>query len=70
VVVIPIPFWRCEKCRREHDSLEKAEACEAGHLIPTSVGVKSYTVRPYPYSLEVLFSDGKTRIYNAEDLGG
>ena len=67
---MPIPFWRCEKCRREYDSLEKAESCESGHLIPIEVSVKSYSIRPYPYSLEITFSDGEAKTYNAEDMGG
>ena len=67
---MPIPFFRCEKCNREFDSLEGAEECEDAHLVPVEVRVKRYTVKPYPYSLEVMFSDGKVRIYNAESLGG
>lgn len=66
----PIPFFRCEKCRREYDSIGGAEGCEAGHLIPVAVAVGSYSIRPHPYSLEVTFSDGSVRIYNAESMGG
>ena len=67
---MPISFWRCAKCRREHDSFESAEKCENGHLIPVEVSIKNHSIRPYPYSLEVTFSDGKAKIYNAEDMGG
>lgn len=67
---MPIPFWRCEKCHREYDSPGEAGACEAGHMEPVAVRAHRYTVRPYPYAVELTFADGKTRIYNAEDLGG
>lgn len=65
-----IPFYRCEKCRREFPTREAAEQCEADHLVPVSATVISYTVKPYPYSVEITFSNGEKRIYNAEDLGG
>jgi len=67
---IPIAFYRCEKCRREYPSSEAAEQCEAEHLIPVSATVKSYSTRRYPYSVEITFSNGEKRIYNAEDMGG
>ena len=44
--------------------------CETGHLAPIAVIVKSYSMKPHPYSVEVIFSNGETKIYNAEDLGG
>lgn len=69
-VAIPIPFYRCEKCRREHDSREGAEQCEASHHRPVSVEIKQYTHRPYPYALNVTFEDGAVKVYNAEDMGG
>jgi hypothetical protein len=67
---IPIPFYRCERCRREFDSREEAENCERGHLKPVSVQAKQYTIRPHLYSVEVTFENGEKRIYNADDLGG
>jgi hypothetical protein len=67
---LPIPFYRCEKCRREFDRRADAERCEAAHLAPVSVTAKRYTVKPHPYSVDVLFTDGKDRTYNADDLGG
>lgn len=67
---MPIPFFRCEKCRKEFNSYEDAEKCENSHLVPIEVSIKTHSFRPYPYSLEVLFSDGKAKIYNAEELGG
>lgn len=66
---MPIPFFRCEKCRREFDSREGAERCEDAHPTPVSAVVAGYGIHPYPYSLEVTFSDGKSRIYNAENMG-
>ena len=67
---MPVPFWRCEKCRREFDSREGAEGCEAGHLLPVSAVVVGYGIRSYPYSLEVTFNNGGKKIYNAEEMGG
>lgn len=52
---MPIPFWRCAKCRREHDSYDGAEKCEQGHLIPIEVSVKSHSIRPYPIRWRSLF---------------
>ncbi|MDL2327514.1 hypothetical protein LJC64_02490 [Ruminococcaceae bacterium OttesenSCG-928-A11] len=66
----PVPFWRCEKCHREHGRIEDARQCEAAHLEPVSVTARRYTVKPHPYQVDVLFTDGKSRVYNAEDLGG
>ena len=67
---MPIPFFKCGKCGRTFDTFEGALACEEGHLIPTSVSVKSYSMKPFPYSVEITFESGEKRIYNAEDLGG
>lgn len=67
---MPIPFYRCEKCRREFDSIEGAKACEDAHLTVVSATVKTYSIRPFPYSLEITFNNGEKRIYNSEDLGG
>ena len=41
-----IPFYRCEKCRREFPTREAAEQCEADHLIPVSAAVRSYSTKP------------------------
>ena len=67
---MPIEFYRCAKCRREFERREDAEKCENGHLLPVSVTVKLYTIKPYPYSVIVTFSNGETQVYNAENLGG
>lgn len=67
---MPIPFFRCERCGRLHDTEPSAIECEASHLDPVSVSVKQFTHRPYPYALYVTFTDGITKIYNAEEMGG
>lgn len=67
---MPISFFRCDKCRKTFDSYEDAEACEDAHLRPVAVEVKSYSTRPYPYSVEITFYNGEKHIYNAENLGG
>ena len=67
---MPVPFFKCVKCGRTFDSFEGAEACENAHPYPVSVEIKSHSIRPFPYSVEITFSNGERRIYNAEDLGG
>lgn len=64
----PVPFYRCGKCRKEFDSLENAQRCEDAHLTVVSASVKTYSIKAYPYALEVIFSNGETRIYIAEDM--
>lgn len=60
---MPIPFFRCDRCRREYDTLEEAQCCEDSHLTVLSAIEKDYSVWPYPHSLEVTLSDGKKYIY-------
>lgn len=67
---MPIPFFKCEKCKKTFDSYDGAEACENSHLLPIEVSVKSYSLKPFPYSVQITFHNGEKRIYNAEDLGG
>ena len=52
---MPIPFFKCEKCKRTFDRFEDAEGCEAVHLPPAAVEVKSYSIRPFPYSVDITF---------------
>jgi len=66
---MPVPFYKCAKCGRTFDNYEDAEACEDGHLTVTSARVLSYTIRPYPYTVEVTFNNGEKRVYYSEDLG-
>jgi uncharacterized CHY-type Zn-finger protein len=67
---MPITFYRCYKCHREFDNFKAAKNCENAHLTPVSVKVVRYTIRQYPYSVEITFNNGERRIYNAEDSGG
>jgi len=67
---MPIARYLCSKCKCEYKSYKAAKACENGHLKPVSARAIKYTIRPYPYSLEVTFNNGEKRIYNAQDLGG
>lgn len=65
---MPLIFFRCEKCRREFPSREAAEKCEAAHLTAVSAKVKSHGIHPYPYAVEVTFSNGETREYVADNM--
>ena len=67
---MPLTFYRCKKCKREHNDFKDANDCEMTHLEAVSVKNVKYTIRNWPYSVEVTFSDGSKRIYNAEDMGG
>jgi hypothetical protein len=67
---MPVVFYRCSKCRKEFNSHKAAKSCENSHLIPTSAKAVSYTIKPFPYSIEVTFNNGERRVYNAQDLGG
>jgi hypothetical protein len=67
---MPTAFYRCDKCGKEYGSHKGAKRCEASHLEPVSVKAIRYTIKPYPYSVEVVFGNGEKRIYNAADLGG
>lgn len=68
---MPVAYYKCTKCQRTFDRYEEAVACEDGHLVPVEVRVVSYTsVKPFPFSVEVAFSNGEKRIYNSADLGG
>ncbi|MDR0905499.1 MAG: hypothetical protein LBN00_04910 [Oscillospiraceae bacterium] len=66
----PLIFYRCPKCKREFNVRQEAVQCEAGHLRVVSAREVQYTVKPYPFTVEVAFNNGEKRIYRAEDLGG
>jgi len=66
----PLVFYRCPKCMHMFDIRAEAVACEASHLIPVSVKAKRFTIKPYPYTVEVTFNNGEKKDYNAESLGG
>ena len=65
---MPLLFYRCAKCGREHPRYEEAELCEKTHLEVLSARVIRYSAHPYPHTIEVTFSDGSTKIYRWEDL--
>ena len=65
---MPIPFFLCEKCKREHPTFEEAEACENSHLVVLTARAKQYTIGRYPFMLEVTFQDGATKDYIADDM--
>jgi hypothetical protein len=67
---VPIAFYRCSKCRKEFGSFQDAKRHEDSHLFPVSAEVASYTVREFPYEINVEFNDGSKRVYCARDLGG
>jgi len=67
---MPTAFYRCTKCRREWKTFEEAKNCEDSHLIPVSAKALVYTIRPFPYSIEIIFNNNERRIYLSEDLGG
>lgn len=65
---MPIPFFRCLKCRKEFGTRAEAEGCESGHLEVTAACSKNYTIGKYPYMIEVTFSDGSVKDYIADDM--
>ena len=67
---MPLTFYRCRKCRREFNTFQDAKDCEKAHPEPVSVRNMAYTIKKWPYQVEVTFDDGSKRIYNADDLGG
>lgn len=65
---MPIPFYRCSKCKKEHKTLEDAFACEDSHLEVSDAKAKTYTIGQYPYILEVTFTNGVKKEYIADDM--
>ena len=63
---MPVPFFRCAKCRKEFGTCSEAEACELGHLEVISACSKQYTIGKYPYIIMVTFTDGSTKEYFAD----
>ena len=61
-------FFRCSKGRREFDPFESAIACEESHREVVTAKAKQYTVSPYPFMIEVTFTDGDTKDYIADDM--
>ena len=67
---IPLLFYRCRKCKREFDNFQDAKNCETAHPHPVAIRNVSYTIKYWPYQVEVTFNDGSKRLYNADDLSG
>jgi len=67
---MPLVFFKCRKCKREFNNFQDAKNCEMSHLQPVSVRIVQYTIRDWLYQVEVLFDDGSTKLYNAEDMSG
>lgn len=65
---MPLIFYRCALCKREFDDLDAAKDCEASHAKVKKASAKLYTIGPYPFTIEVQFSDGKTKSYILEDM--
>ena len=65
---MPLAYYKCAKCKHIFDSYKEALECENSHPIPVEVRVKTYTIRPYPYAVEVTFSDGVKKVYNDENM--
>jgi NAD-dependent dihydropyrimidine dehydrogenase PreA subunit len=67
---ITIKRYRCKDCAREFDSYKSAKNCEEAHPVPVAVRAVRFTVKPFPYQVEVSFNNGERHIYNADELGG
>lgn len=65
---MPLVFYRCARCRREFDKLEGAQGCEDSHAGVLKAAAKLYTVDPYPFTIDVQFSDGQSRVYVLEEM--
>lgn len=65
---MPITFYRCSKCKREFTRLDDAADCERSHAKVRRARAKKYTIGAYPFTVEVTFSDGKTKVYVLEDM--
>lgn len=66
---MPIVFYRCEKCYRECATIEDAERCEESHLSLASATIRGYCLTgKLPYSIEVTFNNGDTRLYLLEGM--
>ena len=67
---MPLISYRCRKCKREFNNFQDAKNCETAHPQPVAIRNVSYTIKYWPYQVEVTFNDGSKRLYNADDLSG
>ena len=66
---MPIPYFRCAKCKKEHPTKKDTYACEDGHLEVAGAKVKQYSsTYQYPYLVEVTFTNGVKKDYYAEEM--
>jgi len=65
---MPMIFYRCRKCKNEFNNFQDARNCETAHPQPVSVRNVQYTIKSWPYQVEVFFNDGTKRLYSADDL--
>lgn len=65
---MPRTYYRCSKCNKEFNQYDDAVACERSHLSVKKARAKRFTVGAYPFTIEVTFSDGKTKTYILEDM--
>jgi transposase-like protein len=67
---VTVKRYRCKDCNREFNNYKAAKQCEESHPFPVSVKAVRFTVKTYPYQVEVSFNNGERHIYNADELGG
>lgn len=48
--------------------MEEAQDCEKSHVRVKRATAKQYTVGQFPFTIDVLFSDGQTKVYVLEDM--
>jgi len=65
---MPIVFFRCSKCMREFNHRDEAKECEKSHIRVRSASAKRYTLGAYPFTIDVTFADGSTKVYILEDM--
>jgi hypothetical protein len=50
---MPLTYFKCKKCFRTFDTYGEARTCEKAHLRPVSAKAVRYTIKPYPYTIEI-----------------
>lgn len=48
--------------------MEEAKDCENSHAQVRRARAKKYTLGAYPFTIDVTFSDGNTKVYVLEDM--
>lgn len=65
---MPIKFYRCSRCKLEYRRLDDAIACEKSHAAIRRAKPLQYTIGAYPFTIRVMFTDGKEKTYVLEDM--